>query len=869
MHRGRNRSSVAACVTAILACGAVLAQGREATQFNLPAQPLSESLRAVGAQSSISIVFDASLVDGRVAPPLNASLSADEALERLLAGTGIHHRFLNERTIVLAIGTGQKPDDGHFRGGRAGTPTAAAGTGESESIRLAQLGQGAAEPAASPSEEPPLEEVVVKSSVVLTHGDAFGATKMGLSIKDTPQTVSIVTADLMQIASMKSFKDFYKVDASSGTTHSQDGYPNNFFRGYAQQGFDAIRLDGFRVPSFNELDLATLERFEVVKGATSSLYGQNSVGGMLNAVSKLPQPRFGASLAFEAGSFEDRNIEADVTGPLGSSETLSYRLIAVYRDRDSFIDTSSYGRTVVSPSIQWRPGDSTTVVLRGTYQKDDDHYAWAPALQFAGDGSGVDPSAADPMVARILAEGLQYIDVPRSRYYGMPWNGVKRESKVLHLQAEHEFANHWKLRASAQKNDIESTLNQFVTGGPLDEHGFAYFTSAYSSLSDASYYGGEVNLFGDFELFGRRHTLFLGADYIDTQVDQLWGGSSLSFGYADSLFNAYAPDYSAAAFRSFTDQDYLADNLSSQDVYGITAQLIVRPTDRLSVLLASRYSHSELGYGWRGGASLAELQTTSYSHEGFVFKDTVEQVGLTYEVSKALSVYATWGETFEPNTARAYSETDPAGILIPPEAGTAYEIGLKGELPGELSFAVALFDMERANISQRDLAHPNYSLALGTQTSRGIELSLQGHLLPSLNLSASVAWMDPEFASGEFDGLRPPNAPKFGLSAYGTYEILRGPLQGLGFGLGLVHKEGFVGFDANLTRRAGVPVTFDLGSFTELDARVFYQMGRWNLSLAATNLLNEKYYSQTMSNLASGINPNPPTAVRARVSVKF
>lgn len=87
--------------------------------------------------------------------------------------------------------------------------------------------------------------------------------------------------------------------------------------------------------------------------------------------------------------------------------------------------------------------------------------------------------------------------------------------------------------------------------------------------------------------------------------------------------------------------------------------------------------------------------------------------------------------------------------------------------------------------------------------------------------------------------------------------------------MGVVHKRDIEGFDADWTREAGWPVTFDFGNFTEVDARVFYDTGRWDFALSATNLFDEEYYSQSDSYLWFQTNVNPPRTLRARATYKF
>jgi iron complex outermembrane receptor protein len=726
-----------------------------------------------------------------------------------------------------------------------------------------------AAPAANPADS--LEEVVVTGKIIFTQDDAFGATKMGLDIKDTPQTVNVVTSDLIDIAGIQSFEDFYKVDASSGVTHNLDGWPRNYYRGFYQQGNNTVRVDGFRMPGNIELDLAMFDRFEVIKGPTSTLYGQNNVGGALNAVSKLPQNKFAAELMAEAAQYDQYRMDADVTGALFGSDKWSFRLIGAYQEADSFIDFVRDDRQLASAAVQYSPSDNTRFTLRYVHQKNEGAYHYGSILQLAGDGT-------EDSFTRVQNEGLKIADLPRSRYFGMPWNNNEKSADFLQLQADHEFANQWRLRVHAQYSTVDEQGDNFWVGGPYDQNGEGDFMWRYGGSNEHELYGTEINLFGGFEAFGREHTLFFGIDYSDLRDNSLTAGA-FAEGFENSVFNIFDPDYSVVPPPSSFAEDYGYFYFFDTDtkLFGATVQLIAKATDRLSVILGGRFSQDEVDDIGSFGYSPDEAPT------GFRFTDVHEtaekfttQIGATYAITEAVNLYASYGQTFEPQFGNEFvgfdSEGNPIGKPIDPQEGTSYEIGAKAELAADLFLSVAAFDIARTNISITDIDPdhpPDFQIPLGEQRSRGVELALQGRLLPQLSINLSAARLDSEYQDGPLRGLQAANAPKFGFTVFGTYELLEGPMQGLGFGLGVVHKRGNKGFDAQWTEAAGRPITFDFGDFTEVDAQVFYEKGPWNLTLMVTNLLNDKYYSQTFEELWWSTNVNPPSTVRARVAYKF
>ena len=486
-----------------------------------------------------------------------------------------------------------------------------------------------------------------------------------------------------------------------------------------------------------------------------------------------------------------------------------------------------------------------------------------PVLQLAG------PSTGD-VLQDILDDGLKIPDVPRSRFYGMPWNDAHIDANFAQLQIDHSLPGDWVIRAHAQYNRVDYKSNAFAVNGPFDEDGYAYFGYGYGWDNDNTLYGSEVNLFGKFSALGREHTLFFGVDYARITENKRLGYAPTFGGYADSVFNLFDPDYSAVPELALAEYPGIYDEENETVLYGGTVQLIMHPADRLSVLLSARESRSTLLEKERGGDVIGVVDAMPFTTASDLsFHKFTMQTGVTYELNDEVNVYASYGETFEPKSNRTYEGEGLPGRLIDPEEGRAYEIGAKASVSKDLSVTAAVFQMERTNIAQTDPAHPLYSVALGTQRSRGVELGAQGRLTREINLFASLAWLDAEFSEGEFKGLQPPNAPKLGASVYGTYEVLEGGLKGLGFSLGVVHKEGLKTFDDGLTSAAGVPVTFDFGDFTEVDARVFYGRERWTVSLSGTNLFDEKYYSPSFTSFTRGTHVNPPRMVRASLRYNF
>lgn len=806
--------------------------------IHIEAQPIREALRALGEQAGLQILFRSegvafqSLIARRVA----GEFSAKDALEQLLGHTGLQYEFVNEHTVRVTA-----------------TPVSgAAPTGEpisGESVRLAQ------------SEPADLEEVVVRG-VQFRFSEPSSATKLLMDPRDIPQSVTLVTEDVMDFASIKRFDDIYRVDASSGSTYRQDGFPTAYFRGFYNQGVNTIRIDGFRFIGNVDLDLVGFERFEVVKGPASALFGQNTIGGTLNAVTKQPMRAGAGSLRVEGGSHDLKRAELDLTGPIDAAGRWQYRLIGAYEDTSSYLDYAGRKSTVVVPSLAFDLSEQTRFLLSAYYNKQSVVSDWGVGLQ------AVDPDAG----------AYRLLPVSRSHFYGQPWNHTDLEASIVTLKMDHRFNDDWSVRIAGQRNGLKKDrLNCSTQGNPDASGRLAQGCFTYLSEEDSPLYAGEINVIGNFELLGRRHTLLVGADYAHQDLDRFQGfdyiddeghglawGSTLGYNVSNPLRVPKVGREDLALYRQ---------RVNELSYSGITAQLLLHATDRLSLLLASRYNRDKSSrFDQRRAPSIDDVVNAPYiSNRGAVFaaSKTVWQAGVTYAVRPETNLYANWGQTYEPVFGLQFDPAAPdTGKHLAPEQGEQVEIGMKTSVLDRLSLTVAAFDMKRRDISQGDTAHPGFSAPVGTQRSRGFELGASGELLPGWELFFSATLLDSKFIAGEFEGVHAANAPKRAFSVFTSYQIPDGPLRGFGAGLGYVFKDGLVTY--GVVDGFGSPVRFDFGTVRELDLRLFYRTGRWEAFVSGRNLFNGLSYAPSFFNeFRSGISVNPARSVTAGITYKL
>lgn len=739
--------------------------------------------------------------------------------------------------------------------------------------------QAADEPTSSNREdaEPEaIEEIVVHGKVTLRHREAFSATKMNMDLKDIAQSVSVITEDLIEMANVRKVQDVYRVDASVGTAHRLDDFPTNFFRGFTIQGANAVRVDGFRFPGNIDLDLATFERFELVKGPTSALFGQNSLGGTINAVTKQPTADGVHEIGFEAGSFNSYRAEFDFADAITFDESWQYRLIGVYRDSDTYIDYSADEAWIIAPSIAWDAGENTRIVASLNYQEHEDTAHWGTGLQ------------------EFAPEQYRVLPTSREHFFGQPWSDRNVDVLLSTVKLDHDLNDAWTLRFNAQASNVDKTVISCSADGHADENGIipaGCYT--YWSVENDDLWGAEVNLIGDVSLMGREHTLFIGVDYANYKTDSLF-----SFDYIDDNGDGVYAQYAAgggvgyrllpepSAVHPLPNPDdfyYFYDAIQETAYAGVTLQALVNPTDRLHILLSGRFTFDDVIERSARAGFPVDRDSTPYSRVPERENSTdefVPQIGITYAITDDINLYANWGETYEPDSSfnRLFDPGNPAGQPLPPEKGDQIEIGFKGDiLDDRASISGAIFDMERSGLTNPDRLNPGFSIPVGTQNVQGVELSISGNLTDAFDVFWSLAYLDAEYKGSEVgggdvapSGARPVNTPKVGSSLFANYAVLEGPLQGLGFGIGWVYKDLYPGWGRvfNGGDDAG-GIAFDLGDINEVDLRMHYQTDNWRYYVSVSDVFDDKYYSPVRAEYRWGVSVNPGRRIQAGVRYRF
>ncbi|MBL8267899.1 TonB-dependent siderophore receptor [Steroidobacter sp.] len=687
-----------------------------------------------------------------------------------------------------------------------------------------------------------LEEIVVQGKDLRGIDLASSATGFDIPLKDTPQSVRVISADLIELAGLRELEDISRLDASvtSGGRSRHARTLDLVFRGFEVDFTAGVLMDGFRLLSRGMPDFSNIERMEIVKGPVSSMYGQASLAGTVNLVAKKPLAEARQGIKLEGGDWDYYRGEFDSTGPLTEDARLRYRVTGALEDSGSFIDVVSSDKRVISPSLAYDFSPDTTVLVQSSLLAEN-------LVSYRG----------QPMTS----EG-QLPNVPRSFFFGQDWNHFEREFHWAGATLTHTLPNGWKAGVNTQYNrsrnrSVEATAGYF----PVQPDGSTDLSSGASD-ERLGLNSIEATLSGNFEAFSRQHSFFISVDrYTRDYTFDFRSNFPLTSG---APFNIYAPNYQLVMpeplnpFAPVNADSFIGTISEWQRNLGVTAQMRLQITDPLSVLLGLRWDDSKLRNGFR-----SEMFGIDTVDTGMGSSQVVPQVGLVYAITNDLNVYVNYGETFLPQ-----AEMLANGANIGPETGEQIEGGLKGTwLNSRVAYSLVYFDMTRGGLSTGDPANAGFYIPLGEQRSRGVEVEVSGEILPGWSVNLSATALDAEFTEGDYVGLQAPNTARRAVSLFSTYQVQEGALRDFGAGLGVTHKAGIkaLGF-------GDFPQTSldKVDQYTTVDLRLFYQpQGKpWELYLAAQNLLDEVYYFDS-AGFGTRVQPGEPRRVVGGVKLTF
>lgn len=599
-------------------------------------------------------------------------------------------------------------------------------------------------------------------------------------------------------------------------------------RGFPSSDFFVIYRDGLRL-GVQSFETANLERVEVLKGPASTLYGRSQPGGLVNMITKKPLTERYYSLSQQFGSYDLYRTALDATGPITDDGALAYRLNFVYLDSDSFRDFVERDRIFVAPQFTWAPTEAFEINAGYEYKDDD----------LTGDRG-------------IPAIGNRPADVPISRFIGEPdFSLNESESHLAHLTWTYRFHDNWKVQQRFAANILD-TFARNVVPVSLQADNRTVNRGLFNGLVERETYATDINLNGNFDLFGVHHNTLVGFDYL--RFEQQNGGST---------FLAGAPfitpiDVFNPVYGTVTIPDDLPKNsfgTSQVEWFGLYFQDQIDLTENLHFLFSGRHDWSNSSSGF-----------SSTAPPSVITKVTTEQfsprVGLVYQPAHWLSLYANWTEGLGVNNGRSAD-----GSPFEPELAEEYEGGMKLEFfDGRLNASLAVYELTKQNILTADTstADPFDRVAIGEARSQGVELDLSGQITDRWNLIGSYSYIDTEVLKDDsgLQGNRLPTVPSHSGSLWTAYELIAGLKLGTGV------------FIAS-QRQANVDNDWQLPGYVRWDAMAAYQWklggSRITAQVNVNNILDKEYflYADQFGNPRFDGIPGEPLTVLGSIRLEF
>ena len=769
---------------------AAMVQAQDVT-LDIPAQSLSSALQELGRQGNLQILYSPDLVGNRKSAAVKGNFAPATALDVLLRGTGISYQIRGNSVTLL------KADQSAMELGA--TAIVSNGLGETTE------GTGSYTTAATST-----------------------ATKMPLSIRETPQSVSVITQQRMRDQNMVSLENV--ISEAPGVlfkkkSNSSDDEVGIFSRGLKIENFQVDGIPTVFQPEMKsqDNDLAVYDRVEIVRGSTGLLSGTGNPSATINMVRKRPTREFQASIQGSAGSWDNYRTEVDVSGPLTETGNVRGRMVAAYQTANSFTDRLSTERQVAYGILEADLTERDTVSFGIDYQVKNCNacgYFGFPAFFSNGNRTDFDRdynSAAD-------------------------WSHADRKRTSIFTTYEHRFDNDWlaKVAYTNTRDDNDVEYGWFSSDGYPDQQTGAG-TNLYFAKWPSKPEQNAIDAYatGPFSFLGREHELMFGvsANKYRANVDAnpLWRFYDPAITWDPTIPNVY--NWHGNIARPPIEREgrvkYEQRNTAAY------AAVRLKPTDDLSVILGSRLSYFKLDqstqYDWDPGVE--------YAPDDGKRKETGEvtpYAGVVYDLNDTYSVYASYTKIFKPQTSQTIE-----GKFVDPAEGDSYEIGSKAEYyGGKLNLSAALFETKLSNYP----ASTEFGDQLGNSyvnptnlKVKGAEVELAGEVLPGWQVQAGYSHVTSYYPDGVDVNV---GFPKNTVKMFSTYNF-QGELNRLTLGGG-VRWESATSYDNIGVFGPDNPVTAKQESYALVDVLARYKFDEhFTGTLNVDNVFDKEYYAST------------------------
>lgn len=633
--------------------------------------------------------------------------------------------------------------------------------------------------------------------------------RLPLKNLENPQVYQVVGKALMQEQVIIERTDIYRNIPGAVPNFAAGGSQGMSLRGFATS---MGMRNGMVTSAIVPLNPAILERVEVIKGPSGTLFGSNrnvTFGGVFNYITKKPFDGFGGEVNIAAGSLEFARITADINTPLDKERNALFRLNVAAQSEGSFQDQGYAKNYTIAPSFSYQVNDRLKFTIDGELTRSN-----YTTTSFAF-------GSPDSVTARSLK------DLPLAYKSSLINNGVDVSNGINNLQAqmEYQLSDKWKSQTNFLYSEgfykhLYWTTLTLVNDSTVSRSVRNQTPETFGNIQL------QQNFIGDFNIGSFRNRIVVGLDYnynyndlyrVTVAVDRVKINSASLADLSVEKINDLSRQrgFAGSTFKSYSLGAY------ASDVFNITPALMA-----MLSLRADRYTTD-------GTLDLTKGQYTGdYSQTSLSPK-----LGLVYQpIQDKLSLFASYMNGFV-NLAPA-TQPDNSILELKPQYANQWEGGIKFNIINEkLNGSVSYYDIKVTNSTRTEVREgKNWTVQDGTQHSKGYEVELISNPVQGLNIVAGYAYNENKYtkASAAVEGKLLAASPKNVGNIWVSYYITKGKTKGLGAGIGgnYVSKSWFEATN-----------TFELPAYTLLNAALFYDQPKYRIAVKANNLLNEEYWN--------------------------
>lgn len=666
---------------------------------------------------------------------------------------------------------------------------------------------------------------------------------------DLPQSFQVIGSTIIEQQQSIRLSDVIKNANGVYVGSARGGAQESFFsRGYDMSANNIFK-NGFRLNSGSMPEVSSLEKVEILKGSAALLFGNVAPGGILNMVTKAPSFTKGGEIAMQAGSYNFYKPSIDFYGPLNKS--IAYRINGSYENSESFRDVVKKERFYINPSLLFAVNKKTEILLQGDYLHDD----WTPDFG-------------------TVIIGKKIIDLPRDLYLGATWSTGQTKQTTVSALVKHEFNSNWKLNFNSSFQDYTRTFKGTERIQPAANGDWN--RPLGQNRNEEAIASEQLSLQGNFSTGKIKHQLFTGVDYENS--------------FAQAYTYVFNPTTYGSGniydFENFNQGTGIPESTNTRIVktttnrFGIYAQDLISITEKFKVLAGLRWSWQESQPVTHNLAVNPNVTTDGVKQKDVAFSP---KIGLVFQPTKSTSLFASYSDSFTPNTG-----TTVSGDVLDSSIIAQYEVGVKNDFwKGLLSLNVTLYQITNDNLAQTAEFKADGStntdttvkVLSGETKSKGIEIDITARPIEGLNINAGYSYNDMRYTktsgtNGSFivgDRLVRTPANTANLSFF--YTLPNGKLKGLSFGaIGNYIGKRVGGWNNQVVVN---PTTFatsindreiPLNDYTTIDFSIGYDWKKFSLLCKLSNITNELNYTVHEN---YSVNPIAPRQVLTSLRYKF